>query len=205
MNISKFYNTVLVFAFLVLTHSVNAGIASSLMQTANVTEPNKYEAKLQGDIIFEGDGGFNIIPHLVTGLVDPFLDLDIYLGTGTTDFQIGSLVKFNVLPDLPEQVGLSFLFGGGYLRDEQENSFLLNFSILGSKEFLTSFGSATPYVAFQFEGLFNSKDDTSRVPLTLVLGSKLAPSDLKYNFYGEIGIGIHEANTYIGLGASYEF
>jgi hypothetical protein len=183
-----------------------AGFGTSLMQTANVTDPGQYEIKAQGDIIFVDQGGFNFSPHFVTGIIEHYLDVDFFLGTGTTDFQIGSQFKYNLLPDLPEQFGLSFLFGASFLRDEAANFLLLGFSVLSSKEYNTSFGSLSPYVGFQFEGFFNAADDSSKVPLTVLLGAKASFKDYKdYAFFTELGIGVHESNTYVGLGASYAF
>jgi hypothetical protein len=199
---------VLIFCFY-SSHKALAGFGTSLMQTATVLTQGNYEARLQNDFVFRGDGGYNVSAHLQTGVFDPFLDLNFFLGTGTTNFQGGASGKINLLPDLPEQVGLAINFGASYLHDKVDgggiNFLLLSFGVLLSKEFLTQFGSMTPYSAFQFEGVVQSGNDNSRVPLTLVLGSKIKLKDFNYPLYSELGINLHEANTYIALGIAYTF
>ncbi len=181
-----------------------AGVGTSLMQVAPVTKVGEFEAKLQNDIIFNHGGGFNISPHLETGLIDPLLDIDGFFGTGTTDFQAGALLKFNLLPDVPDQIGLSFLGGYTFIHDEGINMGLFNLSVLASKRFASTFGHITPYGAFQFETLFESGSTT--IPLTILLGSKWdAEGAAPWAFYTELSVSLRKSFYALSLGASYPF
>lgn len=192
-----------------------AGVGTSLMQTANVLAPGSYEVKIQNDIIFNRGGGYNVSPHFVFGVIEHYVDVDSYIGTGTTDFQIGALGKLNLFPDLPEQFGLSLNLGIGYQRDKVPlpatdmrlgiNSFLFTFGALASKEITTTFGSMTPYTSFQFEGLIRNQNQPSTVPLSLLVGTRWAPSDLDWKFYSELNMNLNESFWSLGLGAAYNF
>ena len=187
----------------VYPQSAVAGVGTSLMQTAPVVAPGKYEVKAQADIILNRGGGFNLSPHFVTGLVDHLFDVDVYFGTGTTDFQMGALTKYNLLPDLDGQLGMSFNAGFSFIRDEDINSVLLTGGILISKEKKMEFGSLSPYSSLQVEGLINSVN--SQLPVTWIFGSKWVFQDSPWNFYSEVGLNLNQSFWSICLGASYPF
>jgi hypothetical protein len=181
-----------------------AGAGTSLMQTAPVVPVGEFELKFQSDIIFNHGGGFNLSPHIMTGIWDHYLDVDAFVGAGTTDFQTGALAKFNLLPDLDGQVGLSFLGGFSYLRDEGLNSCLMTLGVLVSKRFKADFGDIIPYSAFEFETHFTSAENYT--PLTLLLGSKWQPDSTKpWSLYSEFSISLHRSLYALSIGASYPF
>ena len=193
-----------VIAALSLPQKALAGVGTSLMQTAPVKAVGEYEAKIQNDIIFNQGGGFNISPHIVTGIIDPLFDIDAFFGVGTTDFQMGALGKFNFLPDVPDQIGLSFLAGYTFIHDEGINAGLLNLSVLASKRLKANFGHVSPYGAFQFETLFAHGNST--VPLTILLGSKWeSDSSSPWSFYSEFSISLRKSLYALSVGASYPF
>lgn len=181
-----------------------AGLGTSIMQTAPVIAPETYEIKLQNDIIFSDGGGVTISPHLRTGLVEHFLDLDVFFGTGKRGFQVGGLVKYNLLPDLQEQMGLSFLGGLSYIKDEGLSYGLLSFGILTSKELQTDFGTIAPYAALQPEVLFRS--DLGTFAIGLAAGAFWKVTDTSpWSFYSEFGISLKDSLFYLGLGVSHPF
>jgi hypothetical protein len=180
-----------------------AGVGTSLHQDAPVLKPGDFEASLHTDIIFNRGGGFNLSPHIRAGVIEHFLDVDAYIGMGTTDFQIGALGKYNLLPDLKDQVGLSFLGGFGFIRDEGSSAFLLSTGVLVSKQVELNIGRLSPYGALQLEFLFG---DATTVPLTLLAGAKLNPIELKqWNFYSELSVNLHESFWGLSFGAGYPF
>ena len=180
------------------------GIGTSLLQTAPVIEPNRYELKTHADVIFSNGGGFNLSQHIRTGLVDHLLDVDAFVGTGTTDFQLGGLAKYNFLPDIEGQVGLSFLGGLSIIRDEGNAGFALSSGALVSKQFPVQFGSIEPYGALQLELFMVS--DNSQLPITILGGSKWTFVDLEpWSFYSELSVSLHESLTGIAIGAAYPF
>lgn len=195
------------------SNSSFAGSATSVMQTAPVKAPGEFEIKLQNDIIFNAGGGINISPHFVAGLVEHLLDVDVHFGTGKTDFQIGGTVKYNLLPDLPEQMGLSFLGGFTYVSSdlaagvragEQLSFGLLSLGVLASKQMDTDFGQLSPYIAFQPEFLFRS--DTSSLLLSLALGAHWKPVETApWSFYSEFGLSLKNSLFMLALGAAYPF
>jgi hypothetical protein len=197
-----------------ITPRTNAGVGTSLMQTANVLEPGTFQGKIQGDLIFNRGGGFNISPHLGFGIIEHFVDLDTYVGTGTTDFQVGALAKYNLFPDIPEQVGVALNLGLGFQRDSIRigpdvrlpiNSVLFTFGILASKEMTTDFGSMAPYGSFQFEGLVRNQNQPSTVPLSLILGSAWKFKEINWGFFSEANVNVNESFWALSLGSSYTF
>jgi hypothetical protein len=181
-----------------------AGLASSLMQDAGVVKPGKYEIKFQGDVIFNQGGGFEISPHLRLGLVEHLWDLDSYFGVGKTDFVIGTVGKFNLLPDIEGQVGLSFLAGLAYMRDAAVSNGLLSLGVVISKEFQAEFGTVTPYGALLPEIYIRSGN--SSVPTSLLLGGKWMLDAVKnWNFYSELSFSLYRSHFYLALGAGYPF
>lgn len=185
-----------------------ASSGTSLMQTAPVKAPGEYEIKLQNDIIFNDGGGVNISPHFVTGIIEHFVDVDAYFGTGKTGFQIGATGKYNFLPDLPEQMGLSFLGGLSYLKDSVDgksyNWGLLSLGILTSKKMDADFGAISPYAALQTETLFRT--EASNFLMNLQLGAYWQITDTApWSFYTEFGISLRKSLYMLAVGASYPF
>jgi hypothetical protein len=179
------------------------------MQTAEITKTGEFEGKLQSDIIFNNGGGFNFISHLKTGLVDNFLDLDLLVGTGTTNFQAGGLVKYSFLPDIDGQVGLSFYGGASFIRDDLHassyNFYLITTGALISKSVRFSQVLLTPYTSIQYEMLLANKLP-DKYPWTLLLGSKWQPKHIApWNFYSEFGFSIHRSVYSFSIGAGYPF
>jgi hypothetical protein len=177
------------------------------MQTAPVLNPGEFEAKIHNDVIFNRKGGFNISPHLRTGVIEHLVDVDVFFGTGKTDFQIGALGKYNFLPDIEGQLGLSFLAGLSYLKDDPDGasqSFgLLSTGILASKSLQADFGGVEPYGGLQVEVLMGPQ---SGVPVNLLVGSRWRPHTAQpWNFYSEFSINLHESVWGFAFGAGYPF
>ena len=187
-----------------MSQSLWAGVGTSIMQTAPVLDPGEFEIKLQNDIILNAGGGINISPHLRTGIVEHFVDLDVHFGTGKTGFQIGGLAKYNLLPDLPDQMGLSFLAGASYLKDNDLSFGLLSFGILTSKELQSDFGLLTPYLAVQPEVLFRS--DLGEFVLSLALGAHWKVEDTSpWSFFTEFGVSLKNSNYNLAVGVAHPF
>lgn len=188
--------------------SLEAGSGTSLMQTAPIQAPGTYEMKLQTDIIFNDGGGVNISPHFVTGLVEDLFDVDAYFGTGKTGFQLGAMGKYNFLPDLPDQMGLSFLGGLSFLKDSKDgtsyNYGLISLGLLTSKKMDTDFGAVSPYAALQVETLFRT--EASAFLMNLQVGSHWQITETApWSFYTEFGISLRQSLYMLALGASYPF
>lgn len=186
----------------------HAGVGTSLMQTADVLRPGQYELKIQNDIIFNRGGGFNISPHFSTGLIDRLVDVDAYLGTGYTDFQIGAMGKYNFLPDLDGQVGLSFNAGMEFIYDKagtaSESSVNITTGILASKTFNAEFGRFVPYTSLQVE--FHINGSNSSVPITILAGSRWDPAaTAPWRFFSEFSFGVKDSFYGLALGVSYPF
>jgi hypothetical protein len=206
-SLQRSQNFVGYFALVVLglaSSLAHAGKGSSLMQTAPVLEPGQFEVKAQADVVFNNGGGFNISPHFRAGVLEHFLDVEGFFGTGTTDFQIGGLAKYNLLPDVEGQVGLSFLGGLSFLRDEGLNATMLTFGALVSKDIKVDFGTVSPYGAFEFESFMGSGDTV--FPLTLVAGARWdLPKQAPWLFYSELSMDINDSNWGLSAGAGYRF
>ena len=203
-----------VFFALIAVAPAFAGIGTSIMRTAGVRAPGEFEAKLQGDIIFNSDvssgggSGFNISPHVVTGLMEHYIDIDAFIGTGSTDFIAGATGKFNFLPDIEGQVGLAFLGGLAWVKDSVNDSsysgFLLTLGGLVSKKFDTDFGAMDPYAGYLFEPLFWS--DYTIYAHSLFGGVKWEPNNLEdWAFYSELNLSLKDSVFALSLGASRSF
>lgn len=197
-----------------------AGIGTSLLQTAEIKTPGDYEFKLHADVILDsrvyknGGSGFNLSPHVRLGVIEHYLDLDAFFGIGTTDFQIGTLAKFNFLPDVDGQVGLSAFAGVSFLRDKRdvENSpadfiykgLLVPLGLVVSKKIETDFGYVSPYGAYELDLFFKTADDI--IAHSLLVGAKWAPTRTDpWHFYSEITLGIHNSLFAVSVGAGQDF
>jgi hypothetical protein len=195
--------------FLATSTKVFCGVGTSLMQTAETTKTGHFETKVQSDIIFNNGGGFNVSGHIKTGIIEDFLDLDLLAATGTTNLQIGGLAKYNLLPDVDGQIGLSFLGGFSYLRDDVRsanfNFYLGQLGALVSKKVEVTQGFFTPYTALQYEMLWASKLP-DKYPWTVLVGSKWSHKNLDpWVFYSEFSFSIHRSVYMFSLGAGYPF
>lgn len=203
-----FYAAILVLCCGLYSSATFAGIGTSLMQGADIAPLGQYEARFQSDFITNNGGGVNLSGHFRTGLVQDFFDIGAYVGTGKTDFQAGFNTKFNLLPDLPGQVGLSFMGGISVIQDDiggkDDSFFAFHTSIITSKNFVTSFGDVDPYVAFQVEGVFLEGENI--YPLTLVTGVewKLQATD-PFHLFTEVDFDIDDSLTMFSVGGSYHF
>ena len=203
---TRLFAVIFLISFVGLARESHAVLSGSLMQTAPVLQPGRFEVKGQLDFpIEDGDVGVNFLPHFRTGIVDYFWDLDIYLGTGTTDFQIGAQTKFNLLPDIEGQVGLSFLAGLTLLRDNDNGGLIFHSAVLVSKDFKNEgFGTWSPYGALQFEPLFTR--ETERFSWSVVAGARvIAEAVDPVILYGELALPLQSSFWMISLGAGYEF
>ncbi len=195
--------------FLLSVHLLEAGVTHSIQQTAVTLEPGDFEAKGQGDIILNRGGGINVSGHFRAGLIENMLDIEGFIGTGKTDFTLGATAKFNLLPDIPGQVGLAFLGGLTFVNDDykgQGNDTLhvLNLAAIASKKVEASFGSVSPYAGLQVELVF--KDGDNDTPITGIVGAEWAISDINpWVFFSEIDIDISDSVFLIAAGGAYRF
>jgi hypothetical protein len=187
-----------------------AGVTHTLQHTADVVGTGKYEARVQSDLILNHGGGVNISGHFRTGLKQDILDIEGIIGTGKTDFKIGALGQFNLLPDLPGQIALAFFGGATYINDNylesSQNKSMLGLTVgtIGSKKFDASFGQVVPYGGFQIEALMKSSGNL--LPITFLVGAEWKlTSATPWKFYSELDLDVHDSNFQIGLGAGYSF
>lgn len=207
LNFVRTFFLSLVFLFSV--QLVEAGVTNSIQQTATTLEPGFFEAKGQADLILNRGGGVNVSGHFRAGLIENMLDVEGFIGTGKTDFKLGANAKFNLLPDIPGQVGLAFLGGLTFVNDDykgQGNDTLhvLNLASIASKKVDASFGSVTPYAGLQVELLF--KDGDNDTPITGIIGAEWVVSDVDpWVFFSEIDIDISDSVFLLAVGGAYRF
>jgi hypothetical protein len=194
----------------ILSASSFAGMTHTVQHTADVIGVGKYDARVQSDLILNHGGGVNISGHFRTGLKQDLLDIEGFIGTGKTDFKIGALTQFNLLPDLPGQIALAFFGGAIYINDnylelsQNKSMFALTLGTIGSKKFDASFGQVIPYGGFQIEALMKSSGNI--LPITLLAGAEWKiTSTTPWKFYSELDLDVHDSNFQIGLGAAYSY
>jgi hypothetical protein len=210
MRTLKYFLSYSVFLAVFASPTVFGGITHTIQHTANVVDKGKYEARIQSDLILNGGGGVNISGHFRTGLKQDIFDIEGIIGTGKTDFKIGALGQFNLLPDIPGQIGLAFIGGASFINDsdivatKNKSSFVLTLGTIGSKKFDASFGQIVPYGGFQLEAVMKSGGNT--LPLTFLAGAEWKFTDMTpWKFFSELDLDLHDSNFQIGLGAGYSF
>lgn len=186
-----------------------AGITHSLQHTATTLQPGTYEARGQADAIMNRGGGLNVSGHFRTGLVEDMWDIEGFIGTGKTDFKTGVLTQFNLLPDLPGQIGVGFLGGYTLISDDYKGTSrdtinVLSIAALASKKLAVTFGDITPYGGLQLEALFKAEDND--LPVTGIIGAQWDIAELKpWVFFSELDFDLHDSVFLIGLGGAYRF
>lgn len=187
-----------------------AGVTHAIQQTAVTLQPGTFEVKAQADLILNRGGGINTTGHFRTGVLEDMLDVDAFIGTGKTDFTLGAGAKFNLLPDIPGQVGLAFIGGFTYLQDDylgtdKDAIKVLNLAAILSKKVEASFGSVSPYGGIQIELLFKKGSD-NEAPVTGIIGSEWTFNDLApWAFFGELDVDINDSVFLFSLGGAYRF
>jgi hypothetical protein len=210
MTTQKILRSLSVFFAGTLSFIAFSGISHTIQHTADVVGTGKYDLRIQSDLILNHGGGVNISGHFRTGLKEDILDIEGIIGTGKTDFKIGALTQFNLLPDIPGQIALAF-FGGAILmndnfRDSSSNKSMVALSIgtIGSKKFEVSFGHVIPYGGLQIEALMKSSGNL--IPITALAGAEWrVTSATPWKFISELDLDINDSNFQIGLGAGYSF
>ncbi|MEZ4814714.1 MAG: hypothetical protein R3A80_05845 [Bdellovibrionota bacterium] len=196
------------FALFFATHAT-AGVTHSVQQTAVTLQPGNYEPRGQGDVILNRGGGVNVSGHFKAGIIEDMLDAEAFIGTGKTDFKLGATAKFNLLPDLPGQVGLAFIGGFGFINDDykgqgNDSIKVINLGAITSKKVDASFGSVSPYAGIQAELLF--KDGDNDAPITGIVGAEWALSELNpWVFFSELDIDINDSVFLLAAGGAYRF
>jgi hypothetical protein len=193
-----------IFLALLWIPKVQAGVTTSWMQTATVLPAGGSEGRIHADIVTSGGGGFNLSPQYRFNAMEHFLDLTAFAVTGTTDFALGARGKYNFLPDLQGQIGLSFLGELSLIRDDGQAGFVFGVGTLGSKDFPVEWGQISPYGSFELELFFVSED--VRIPLTLGLGAQWIFTAVPgWVFYSELGLNLSDSVSRLSFGAAYPF
>lgn len=181
----------------------NAGITHSVADAAPVIGEGEYSGRLVADILLNNGGGLNITPRIKTGLLDQYVDITGVIGAGKTDWQVGAIAKYNLLPDIAGQVALSFL-GSAHLLKTTSTSLQLGFGSVVSKKMQASFGEVTPYGSLEVDFLIRKKG--SFIPVHLNAGAIWAPmSTGPWAFISELQLSLARGDFAIALGTSYRF
>jgi len=181
----------------------NAGFAHSFGDAAPVINVGEYSGRLLADVILNKGGGLNITPRFKTGLVDQYFDLTTVIGAGKTDWQLGAIGKYNLLPDMDGQVGMSFT-AGFHLLHNVETAINLGAGMVVSKKLQASFGEVTPYGSLELDFVFGDGD--TFVPVHLNVGTIWEPmSTGPWSFITEVQFGLARGYYALTAGTSYRF
>lgn len=180
-----------------------AGIAHSVADAAPVIGQGEYSGRLVADVVLNDGGGLNITPRFKTGVIDQYVDVTAVIGAGKTDWQLGAVAKYNLLPDISGQVGLSFL-GSAHLLKVSKTAVQLGFGSIVSKKLQASFGEVTPYGSLEIDFLIVSGGST--VPVHLNAGAIWEPmSTGQWSYISELQIGVARGTYALVLGTAYRF
>lgn len=189
--------------FFAVTQQSQAGIAHSVADAAPVIGEGEYSGRLIGDISLSGGGGLTITPRFKTGIYDQYVDITAVLGAGTDGWQLGAVAKYNLLPDIAGQVGLSFL-GSVHVIDDVKTAFQIGVGAVVSEKLQASFGEVTPYGSLELDAFLTS--GASTVPVHLNFGAIWEPmSTGPWSFVSEFQIGLARGHYVLALGTAYRF
>jgi len=182
------------------------------MSTTDVYTPKTYTLKTSMDYIAGDLNNFLFSPHLLTGLVDQYMDLDIYAGVGAysgynkIDFLAGATVKFNILPDINNQLGLAFLTGLRYFSSKSGSASMAFLNLLTSKSFnLNSKSIFSPYGSIEVGSFFSEKaiNNYKTNPINIKVGTSYSNKKIPFwTFFVESNLKIKNSHNSLSLGVT---
>lgn len=198
MKIWKIKNLVL----LLLTFSSPAFGYNETLQTGEILPTQQYNVNLSTQFITDHDSGANFTGRVETGLNEEY-GLGAHLGVGTTDFLVGTYVKWVPIPDYEDQPAMGLTAGINFARIDGFNELSVRTHPFISKMYATELGNFTPFASLPI-GIRSFNGETT-FPIQFALGTEFEPHQLEHiRFMGEIGFNIHKAFTYIVLSATFE-
>jgi hypothetical protein len=194
-----------IYSLLIFTLTLIVGASTyahyTVQDTGDLLPEDKTQAAAELQLKTSGDEGLNVIGRLDKGF-DSDSNLRFLFGAGTTDFEIGAFYKWVPFPDFEKQPAIGFTFGAHMARYTGENELAARFIPLISKKFETDSGDFTPYFAIPMAFSNYNKDGFS--PVQLVLGSRYKHPEFEHcDFTAELGFNLHDAFTYISVGAIF--
>lgn len=175
----------------------------SVVDTGTLVAPGSYQATFEPQFILSRYSGLNVVGRLDTGLNESSSVRGI-IGVGIIDFEFGGFYKYIPFPDTETQPAIGGEIGVIYGRVNRSNILSIRFNPLVSKSFGSDIGKITGYGSVPFG--ITSWENESTVPVQLVAGAELVPTNLKYmSFFTEVGLNVANAFNYVSFAVSYRF
>jgi hypothetical protein len=175
----------------------------SVHETGELLKPE--EIQLGGEVQFvtNRDEGVNLIGRADKGFRDD-MQFRLFAGSGTTDAQLGALLKWVPFPDTETQPAVGFDFGFHWAHYDSNNELALRAIPFVSKKFVTeTAGDFSPFAALPL-ALRNYDDDQggddAEFPVGLVLGSRYHHKDFEFcDFSAELGFNLAKSPAYFSV------
>lgn len=175
----------------------------STIDTGDLVAPDHYRASLEPQLILNNYNGGNLVGRFDTG-IDQNSSIRGILGFGTVQYQAGALYKFVPFPDSGQQPAIGGEAGVVFAQINGVSEIDIRFHPLISKAFDTKYGGITPYASLPIG--ITSRPSETFIPVQLAGGAEFHPDRLKdMRFYGEMGVNLNRAFSYISVAAAYDF
>lgn len=175
----------------------------STIDNGELVTPGQYQIGIEPQIVFDRYNGFNGIGRFDTGINESSSVRGI-LGFGKVDFELGAMYKWIPFPDVDNQPAIGGEAGMILARVNNSTEVSVRFHPLISKLFETEVGDVIPYASLPLG--VTGRSDKTVIPVQLVGGAELRPLNMpSLSFFGEIGLNINEAFSYISVAAAYRF
>lgn len=177
----------------------------SHLDTADLLKPGEYDLGIEPQYIFNSYSGLNVIGHFDMGSNNDSTNYKFTLGTGATALELGGFFKWVPIPDYGNQPGIGGYTGVVIDVVNGTTAVSLRFHPEISKKFDTfKAGTWTPYAAIPFGISFYNGQTLA--PFQLAAGTKWLPSNFRHlNFWGELGINLNAAFSYLSFGLTVPF
>ena len=196
----------LLFSSLLLT--IPSSAYFSVLDTGEVVKTGEYKVLAEGQFLTDAPEGFNLNGRFATG-IDEESELQIELGFGSIDFNIGGFYKWVPVPDTDDQPAVGVRAGFTFAQVSDFSTYGLNVTPFASKKFETEHGVFSPYVGVPI-GLQQNSIDT-RFSLQASIGLEWIPDQWSlpelygFRFLTEYSFEIDDAFSYFSIASSYSF
>jgi hypothetical protein len=188
---------------LTVFNAPNAQAYFSTIDDGELVAPGQYQVSVEPQVLFDRYPGVNGVARFDTGFNDSSSVRGI-LGFGKVDFQLGGMYKWIPFPDVDGQPAIGLDAGMILARVNNQNEFSVRLHPLISKRFETEIGDLIPYGSLPLG--VTTRPDKTVIPVQIVAGTEFRPLNLKnFSFFGELGINLNEAFSYISAAVAYRF
>lgn len=192
---------------IIVVHSTAALSYYSTLDNGETLKESIYRVGLGPQFILNQYDGAQFAGNVDMGLNEAQSVRGV-LGFGKVDFELGAVFKWIPFPDIKSQPAFGGTVGLHYGKIGQVAETSFRVTPLMSKKFMTEIGDVVPYIGLPISLRFRSgsADDGTSVPVQFTGGAEISFLNLpNWSFFGEVGLNVTKAFSYIALNANYQF